>query len=167
MARARRSSVLPWIGLVLVLRLAAGPGAPREEPASVAEAPAASALCETLGCGCPHEEARSECCCAPTAQPDAAPREASPTSVTSAELAATPPADAGLPRASLADFHCSGPKPGSSAASAPSSAALSWRPVAGPGFVRERGWSPRLEPGPPFDLATEPATPPPRRNARG
>lgn len=168
MARARGFAVLPWIGLVLALRLVSGPGpsTPRDEPALVARSAAASTLCATIGCGCPHEEARSECCCAPGEAPSDAPREIVARAPTT-ELGAGRSDDAALPRTSLTDFHCSGPKPLSSAAGASGSVAVPWMPLARSGLLGEREWSARIEPGPPFDLATEPPTPPPRLDARG
>ena len=168
MARARRFTVLPWIGLILVLRLVSAPGprAPREEPLLDAHSAAAATLCATLGCGCPHEEVRTECCCEPGDAFDAESRTSVARAPTLA-AAGTRADDDALPCASLTAFHCSGPKPARSAAGAPSSPAVSWRLVASSGLARERDWSPRIEPGPPFDLATEPATPPPRMGARG
>lgn len=165
---ARPFVLVPWIALGLLARVALGPESPVPADGLEVEALSEPALCGAHACGCPHEAVPASCCCAD--ERVSPPPRAVRVRVT-AELPA-PVLVAGAERA-LADAvlespECSGTKPGRSAARGASTprVALTAPAVA---LVAAEGveWVPRSASGPPFDLGTEPPTPPPRGIGRG
>jgi len=119
------------------------------------------AACRAHGCGCPHEDVAASCCCAGGARPEPVAR------------ASRVPADARgvtvvarereLPAATLDSFHCSGGKHGQATVKTNVTPAAVNRQASPGSPDAEHSWQTKNEAGPPFDLRTEPGTPPPRR----
>jgi hypothetical protein len=145
---------LPWIAPLLVARLWLGTNVGEERELVARTAERAAPICVADGCGCPHDAVDASCCCA---QEERAPAER--------DVVAAPERSVGARRdgrIGIQSFHCSGGRSGHSALGAV--AVLAALPEPDCRLVCEgaRAWPVKGEPGPAFDLHTEPATPPPR-----
>ena len=146
---------MPWIALVALARLFLGGVEPVRTPTTSARGHGLE--CAARSCGCPHDEAVADCCCAPRELAESGPSERT--------VVVAPDAHPERPAPALTSFHCSGGRPGPAALGATPPPAL---PPAAFALTLERvhAWPARRAHGPRFDLGAEPATPPPRAGTR-